>query len=63
MSAHRLGVNQVVVIKDKDEMVREGGDFIEQDRHNRFGRRWLGGLEHASAPAPTSAEFPTCCCS
>ena len=26
----RFGVNHVVVVKDEDEIVRDGGDFIEQ---------------------------------
>jgi len=39
------GINDVVVVKD-EEMVRDGAYFIEQGRQNRFGWRWLRGLEH-----------------
>ena len=33
-------------------MVRERGDLIEQDRQDRFGWRWLRGLEHTQHPLP-----------
>ena len=32
-----FGINHVVVIQDEDEMVWDGGDFIEQGYQNRFG--------------------------
>ena len=47
---NRFGINQVVVVQDEDEIVRDGGDFIEQGRQNRFGWRWLRGLEHSQHP-------------
>ena len=47
---NRFGINHVVVVKDEDEIVRDGGDFIEQGRQNRFGWRWLRGLEHTQHP-------------
>ena len=47
---NRFGINHVVVVQDEDEIVRDGGDFIEQGRQNRFGWRWLGGLEHSQHP-------------
>ena len=47
---NRFGINHVVVVKDEDEIVRDGGDFIEQGRQNRFGGRWLRGLEHSQHP-------------
>ena len=34
---NRFGINHMVVIQDQDEAVRNGGDFIEQGRQNRFG--------------------------
>src|ERR671915_1319014 len=43
---NRSGINNVVVIEDENEIVREGGDFIEQGRQNRFGWWWLRGLEY-----------------
>ena len=47
-SVNRFGINHVVVVKDEDEIVRDSGDFIEQGRQNRFGRRLgLRSLEHA----------------
>ncbi len=42
---NRFSIKHVVVVKDEDEMVGNGGDFIEQGRQNRFGWRWLRGLE------------------
>ena len=47
---NRFGINHVVVVKDEDELVREGGDVIEQGRQHRFGWRWLRGLEHTQHP-------------
>ena len=47
---NRFGINHMVVIQDEDEMVRDGGDFIEQGRQNRFDWRWLRGLEHTQHP-------------
>src|SRR5438876_11205009 len=47
---NRFGINHVVVVKDKDEMVFYGGQVIEQGRQNRRGWRWLGGLEHTQHP-------------
>ena len=49
---NRLGINDVVVVKNEDEIVRDGGNFIEQGYQNRFGWRWLRRLEcrqHADA--------------
>src|SRR5687768_6722526 len=43
---NRFGINQVVVVKHKQEIVWEDGDFIEQGRQNRFDWRWLRGLEY-----------------
>src|SRR3712207_8935810 len=36
----------VVVVQDEDELVREGGDVIEQGRHDRVDGRWLRRLQH-----------------
>ena len=47
---NRFGINHVIVIQDEDEMVRDGGDFIEQGCQNRFDWRWLRGLEHSQHP-------------
>ena len=41
---------RMVVIQDKDETVREGGDLIEQGCQNRFGGRRLRGLQHSQHP-------------
>ena len=46
------GINQVVVVQDEDERVRERGDLIEQGRQDRFGWRWLRGLEDTQHPFP-----------
>ena len=45
-----FGIHDVVVVKDEDEIIRDGGDFIEQGRQNRFGWRRLRGLKHAQHP-------------
>ena len=47
---NRFGINDVVVVKDEDEIVRDGGDFIEQGCQNRFDWRWLRGLENTQHP-------------
>ena len=47
---NRFGINHVVVVKDEDEMVWDGGNLIEQGRQNRFGWRWLRGLEYTQHP-------------
>ena len=43
---NRLGIDQVVVVQDEDERVREGGDVIEQGRQDRVDGRWLRRLQH-----------------
>ena len=45
-----FGINNVIVIKDEDEIVRDGGDFIDQGCQNRFDWRWLRGLERSQHP-------------
>ena len=40
----------MVIVQDEDEMVRDGGDFIEQGCQNRFDWRRLRGLEHSQHP-------------
>ena len=47
---YRPGINSVVVVEDEDEIVRNGGDFVEQGRQDRLGRRWLGRPEHPQNP-------------
>ena len=47
---NRFGINHMVVVQDKDEMIRDGGDFIEQGCQNRFDWRWLRGLENSQHP-------------
>ncbi len=43
-------IDHVVVIQDQDEMIRDGGDFIEQGCKQRFAGRRLRGLEHSLHP-------------
>jgi hypothetical protein len=38
---NRLGIKHVVVVQDEDEIVRNGGDLIEQGHQDRFGCWWL----------------------
>ena len=42
---NRSGINDVIVIEDENEIVLDGGDFVEQGSQNRFGWWWLRGLE------------------
>ena len=46
----RLGINKVIVVEDEDKIVRDGSDFIEQGCQNRFGWRWLRGLQNSQHP-------------
>ena len=48
----------MVVVKDEDEMVWDGGDLIEQGRQNRFGWRWLRGLERSQHPCSNIRRNP-----
>ena len=34
---NRFGIDHVVVVQDEDEIVREGGDLVEQGGQDRFG--------------------------
>jgi hypothetical protein len=43
---NRTAIDDVVVIEDDNEIVRDGGDFVEQGSQNRLGWWWLRGLEH-----------------
>ena len=55
---NRFGIDHVVVVKDEDEIVRDGGDFVEQGRQNRFGGRRLRGLERSQrTPSPIFAAI------
>ncbi len=47
---NRFGINHMIIIQDEDEIVRNGGDFIEQGCQNRFSGRWLRGLERTQRP-------------
>ncbi len=49
-SVDRFGIDAVVVVQDEHEIVRDGGDFIDQGRQNRFDRRLLRGLEIGKHP-------------
>src|SRR4051794_4691106 len=45
-SVNRFGVDNVVVVDNKDEILAGGSDFIEQSYENGFRWRWLRGLEY-----------------
>ena len=47
---HRGRVDNVVVVQDEDEGLRDGGDLVEQSCQERIRRRWLGGLERSQCP-------------
>jgi hypothetical protein len=51
----RSGIDNVVVVEDEDEIVRDGVDLVEQGRQGRFDRRRLGGSERANTPSPILA--------
>src|SRR5690349_14317830 len=36
----------MVIVQDKEKIVPDRGDFIEQGRQKRFGWRWLRRLKH-----------------
>ena len=40
----------MVVVKNEEKIVRDGGDFIEQGGQNRFDGWRLRGLEHPQHP-------------
>src|SRR5574341_58400 len=42
----RFGINDMEIIKNEDEIVRDGSDFIEQGCQYRFSRRRLRGADH-----------------
>jgi hypothetical protein len=48
--ANRLGINHVIVVKDEHGIIRDGVNFIEQGRQNRFCGQRLRGLEHTQHP-------------
>ena len=41
---NRVAFYNMVIVKDENEIVREGGDLIEQSCQDHFGRRRLMGL-------------------
>ena len=47
---NRFGINYVVVVKDENEIIGDGSNFIEQGCQNRFDRRWLMGLNCIQHP-------------
>jgi len=40
----------VVIVKDEDEIIWDGRDFVDQRCHNCFGVKRLCGLEHSQNP-------------
>ena len=38
----RLGLDQVVVVKDQEDRLRQAGQLVDQRGEQGFGRRWLG---------------------
>src|SRR5215203_5642052 len=48
----RFGIDYVVVVENENDFVCDGGQFVEQHRKDRFGRRWLWGVEHARHAFP-----------
>ena len=53
---NRFGINQVVVVKDEDEIIRDGGDFeLEQGGQNGFRSAAVGGI---GAQPAALRQFP-----
>ena len=48
----RFGIDHMVVVEDKDEIVRQGGDLVEQGGQDRCGRQRRRGVEHSHHPRP-----------
>ena len=53
---HWFGINNVIVVKDKDEVVGDGGDFIDQSRKNRFDWRRLRGFKRSQNSCSISSN-------
>ena len=53
---NRFGINHMVVVQDKDEIVRDGGDFIEQGCQNRL--RWAVAEGIGAQPTPLLQYSP-----
>jgi hypothetical protein len=54
---NRSGIDNMVVVEDEHNIVREGGELVDQRRQDRFGRRWLRGLKHTQqAPADSRRD-------
>ncbi len=47
-----LGIDHVVIIKNEDKIVRNGGNFIEKSGQDRLGWWRLRGLEHSQYSFP-----------
>ena len=43
----RFGINQVIVVKNENKILRDGGNFVDQGRQERLGGRRLGGLQRS----------------
>ena len=54
----RFGINHVVVVKHEDEALREGGEFVDQSRQQRFGRRRLRGFERSQHTRANAQRNP-----
>ena len=54
---NRFGINQVIVVKDEDEIVGDGGDLVEQACQYRFGYFRERGLERSQYPRPRSGAI------
>ncbi len=52
------GINQMIVVKDEDEGILDGGDVIQQRCQNRFGGWRLGGLEPRRRARPDFRRNP-----
>ena len=50
----RLGIDRVIIIKDEQKVLRDGGNFVEQGGQNGFDLQRLGGLERSQQPLANS---------
>ena len=47
---HWFGINQMVVVKDEDELLAHGRDLVQEHGQERLGGRRLGGFERSQHP-------------
>ena len=57
---NRFGINHMVIVQDKNEIIRDGNDFIQQSRQNRLRLAVAGGIGEHPSPFPQSFGAIVC---